>query len=289
MNFIKYLNKPYPWTLNKWKAIISISIFISVFLIIFQPFGLQYVQLDHKTMILAGYGLVTFFLLVINMIVLPFLFISFFDESKWTILKQILWLSWIVISIGACNYIYSFLFSIFAWIGIQGFLIFTGFTFAIALIPVALVTILTHNRLLKNNLRRSHEINDLITNKKTNWERNDDITTITSESGNQKIETTVSDLICIESVGNYANTWYLKDDELKHELIRNTLKNIESQINNSEIMFKCHRAFIINLNYVEKVKGNSQGYQLIIQHLDSEIPVARNYTKTFKEVMNSLK
>jgi DNA-binding LytR/AlgR family response regulator len=51
-------------------------------------------------------------------------------------------------------------------------------------------------------------------------------------------------------------------------------------------MFKCHRGFIINLAFVEKVNGNSQGYRLLIKYLDTEIPVARNYSKSFREALS---
>ena len=68
-------------------------------------------------------------------------------------------------------------------------------------------------------------------------------------------------------------------------MIRNTLKEIEKQISDTTSLFKCHRAFIINLAHIEKVSGNSQGYSLRIKYLDREIPVARNYSKSFREAI----
>ena len=126
----------------------------------------------------------------------------------------------------------------------------------------------------------------MIMDKKDRGVINDNILVITSENKNQKIETPASNLICIESKGNYVNTWFLEEGKIVRLLIRNTIKNIENQFLEEGNLFKCHQAFIINLSYVEKVMGNSQGYRLLIKYLDKEIPVARNYSKSFREAIS---
>ncbi len=105
------------------------------------------------------------------------------------------------------------------------------------------------------------------------------------ESGKQSISIPVCNLLLIASEGNYVSLRYLKEGKPEQLLIRNTMKNIESQID-GKLLFKCHRAFIINHSFVEKVLGNSQGYRLRLQHLDEEIPVARSLTKAFRERMD---
>ena len=41
MDILEYLRKPYPLNLNRWGIIIVISLFVSVFMLVFQPFGLH--------------------------------------------------------------------------------------------------------------------------------------------------------------------------------------------------------------------------------------------------------
>ena len=135
-----------------------------------------------------------------------------------------------------------------------------------------------------HHLITSGEINQLIEDHQAGRMNNNKLV-ITSENENQKIETPASTLICFESEGNYVNTWYLEEGKIVRSLIRNTLKNIEPQIQEAGNLFKCHRAYIINLSYIEKVKGNSQGYRLQMKYLDKEIPVARNYSKSFREAI----
>ncbi len=285
MTFIKKLNNLYPQTLNRWRIIIIISLFISFFMIIFQPFGLHNIQHVHKGMILAGYGFITFIMLVLNLIFLPLIFPNVFNEDSWTIKKEIVWLLWIVITISVGNYLYSIIFSIFLWIGLKGFFLFIVFTLLIAVIPIAGITFITQNVFLKRNLSASRDINSLIGQKEVNRRNNNEFFSTTS--GSQNFSVKIEDLIFIESEGNYVNIWYLKDAKVKSILIRNTLKNIELQIENS-VLFKCHRAFIINPSFVEKVKGNSQGYNIVIKNTDKELPVARSYTKTFKKEITKL-
>lgn len=288
MSILDYARKPYPVILNRWGIILVISPFISIFLVIFQPFGLQGLESDRKTLILAGYGLVTFVVLCIDLLIVPFIFPSVFKEEKWTVAKEIFFFVIIIVTIAAGNYLYSVLLSIVSWVGFQGFIVFTGFTLCIAIIPSIGVIVISHNALLRKNLKASAQLSQMIVEKKGGGDSNDHNLVITSENKNQKIDTPASNLICIESEGNYVNTWFLEEGKIVRLLICNTIKNIENQIQEAENLFKCHRAYIINLSYIEKVTGNSQGYRLLIRYLDKEIPVARNYSKSFKEAINKV-
>ncbi len=289
MNIRKFLNKPYPLNLNRWSIIIIISLFISVFLMLFQPFGLQNFKSEEKAVILAGYGVVTFLLLILNLIVLPSIFPKFLNEDRWSVYKQILWLGWIVTTISAGNYEYSVWFSIVAWVGIKGFTIFLVFTLLISIIPITGITIISYNRLLKKNLAISREMNNRISDVTSDRKRDDREIIFTSENRSQEVMTSLSNLVYIESEGNYVNIRHLKEGKPVQSLVRNTLKNIEQQIEGSGPLLKCHRAFIVNLSHVEKVIGNSQGYHLRVNHSNNEIPVARSYSKAFKNGMSMLK
>jgi hypothetical protein len=78
----KYLSQRYPLEENKWKIIIPISLFIAFFMIIFQPFGLDEIQVNYKYMVFAGYGLVTFIILVIDLWIIPTLYPKAFCEEQ---------------------------------------------------------------------------------------------------------------------------------------------------------------------------------------------------------------
>ena len=106
---INYLNQPYPFDYD-FKTILleiaGISLFIFFFLLVFQPFGLKNVHESIKLLIIAGFGFVTFFVLVINLLALPKLFPSIFNENRWKIKNEIYSILLVLFTIGLGNAIY---------------------------------------------------------------------------------------------------------------------------------------------------------------------------------------
>jgi LytTr DNA-binding domain len=282
MKIFYQLNKPYPIVLNRWKVVLSISLFIPSFLIIFEPFGLKDTQIAHKYLFFLEHGLATFLLLIINVFFLPATFKIFFSEKKWTVLKQIFWFLWNVITIGISNYILAKLISGNFDIRLSELIFFIFISLIISIIPVSFLTLLTYNRLLKKNLAVSNEINEELSKRHPGTNVEHPIILYSDNKKNQ-LETTSEKLLFIESVGNYVTVWHLRNAKAHGKTIRNTIKNIEKQLENQENILKVHRAFVINMKYIESVKGNSQGYRLRIKHTDREVNVARNYIKELRK------
>ncbi|NRA11079.1 MAG: LytTR family transcriptional regulator, partial [Crocinitomicaceae bacterium] len=59
------------------------------------------------------------------------------------------------------------------------------------------------------------------------------------------------------------------------------------QISKSELnVMKTHRSYVVNLDAVEDVQGNAQGYVLSLTNTDERVPVARNHVNDFNLLMN---
>ncbi len=129
-------------------------------------------------------------------------------------------------------------------------------------------------------MAHSQEINASIHEK---TEIQEDI--IAVESGKQIVNINTDNIIAIESDGNYINVFCIEDKDVKTHLVRNTIKNLEEQLYDRPLFFKCHRAYIINLAYVKDVKGNSQGFNVELKNFERTIPVSRSFTKDFKNKM----
>lgn len=284
--FLKYFNQPYPTFKNKWQLIIYISLFISLFMFVFQPFGLASVQFKFKILILFGYGAVTFVVLLFNLFVLPIAFKKTFTEKNWTLKKQLIWISWILFTIGIGNFLYT------AWLissfySFKVFIIFQFYTLTIGAIPIFIITILKNNQLLRENLKSATELNaEINTVKEETIEQNNNIT-LYSENEKEKLELTIADILFIESVGNYVEISFTKDNTVQKSLMRSSLKRIETQLETYSEILKCHRAFLVNIHNILKVNGNSQGLKLQLKSLSTEIPVSRNYVKELKEKLKS--
>lgn len=64
-----------------------------------------------------------------------------------------------------------------------------------------------------------------------------------------------------------------------------TLKEFEEQLKAFSFVFKVHRSYIVNLQAIESISGNAQGYVLCIKHFsEGSIPVSRSTIEAFNQV-----
>jgi hypothetical protein len=279
-----YLNQPYPLSGNQWKTAIMVSLYISLFMYFFQPFGLAAFKSEYRSYYEIGYGLVTFMVLSFDLYLMPLVFKSIFKSSSWTVLKQIIWQMWILFTIGIFNFLYSAAFLGFTNY-FKAFFIFQFFTLLVGVFPVVLVTIINQNRLLAKNLKIANNCNNDLPQREKPQLNNEKIC-ISSESNKDNFEVHTSDLLYITSFGNYIQAYYLNNGEPKKIVLRNTLKQTEDQLKDVHCMIKCHRAFLVNKNKIIRVKGNSQGLRLEIDGTDDEVPVSRALSKSLMQVIN---
>jgi len=278
----EYFKQPYPLTVNKWRLIILVSFFIGVFMLLFQPFGLGEYKSVYRPLVAYGYGGVTFVILTINLFAIQHIFKKWF--SNWTILKQTLWLTWIIFTIGTANYFYSsHIFPGFS--GVVGFYTFQLFTIIVGVFPIVTLTLISHNIKLSQNLKVAGEINNLLIAKVTGSQNKETIV-LTADNAKDKMEVELSNLLYMESVGNYIQLAHYQEGKVEKMLLRGTIKRFESETAQYPSLVKCHRAFIVNMNHVESVKGKSQEMKLVLKNIDIEIPVSRNHAQKIK---NSLR
>ena len=322
---LKILKQPYP-NCNEVSCFLKCALitcpFVYVFLMIFQPFGLNFLEPPLKHPVFLGYAAVCYIMLGLNILIIPRLLKKLFDEARWTVSNQIVWEIWTVFTIGAGNYFFTH--RIVDYLsdldfGTMSFLWFQKITLAIAIIPIIVLTLLTQIYLLKKNLKAAEEINAHIRATARDDEEinrqmeapskaSEEIDTqidramkeavkepaeelarkkkIVLKSANERetLEVDPDDILLIESVGNYVEVIYQKDnDKTETTLLRSTLRRIEKQLKGFPFLFKCHRGFIVNVNRIQRANGNAQGYKLYLEGVDKEIPVARSYLKKFRE------
>ena len=89
-------------------------------------------------------------------------------------------------------------------------------------------------------------------------------------------------IIYVESMSNYADICYIAENETKHKTLRITLKQIRTSLENVDTIVQCHRAFLVNLDFVVALSTRPQGYQLQLFGIEKQIPVSRANTETIK-------
>lgn len=279
----KYLKQPYPVPENSWRFIIPITFFVVIFLYVFQPFGLSNFNSNYKIFILLGYGLVTFLVQLLVLLVLPRFFKSFFNEKRWSLGLEYLLLLSILFLIGFGNFLYSVTVFNFEESFFRLFLIFQSATLVVGVFPVTLVLILHQNKLLRANMKEAEYFEKYLNNLNPKSNTNNLNTIIlASDSTKDKIKVIPDDICFIESEGNYVNIIQAKDGNIKRDILRTTLKKLEDDLKQFKFIMRCHRAFMVNLNKIASVKGNAQGYRLKLINMDDVVLVSRSYVENFK-------
>lgn len=286
MNIIKYLNQPFPKAESKWKIIIYISLFVALFLIIFQPFDLNYFQGSNKLLILSGYGLVTFCALVFDLIILEDIFKKFFDDRNWKIWKEFVTLIWVIFTIGLGNALYtSIMFGFYFEYGFSFILQFQLMTLVVGIIPISVLIITKQKYLFRKHYISSENLNKIILQDKPEIINNKTIRYF-AENDKDYIDFINNNFLFIESSGNYIELYLLEKGKLIRKTFRNTLKRSLDFFNESTEIMQCHRAFIVNTNKIINSHGNSQGLRLNLENCNIEVPVSRAYVESVKNKIN---
>ncbi len=275
---MNFLFKPYPLQEQAWKKFLvslSMGLFVFLFLFVFRPFGLSSISPDDVLLILAGYGVVCFIILLFDQFLIPSVFSFIFREDKWTVIKEILFMLFCIFTIGVGNMIYTT--QVFShYFGIQQFIYFQVVTLLVAILPVTINVLLKQLYLTRKNLKETKNISMRMHHKKR-LDLNPDLqVTIHTENGKNCLTITALDILFICAADNYIELHYLEGGKEKQQLLRSTLKAAKDDLRNLNAFYRCHRGWIVNLDHVTSLTGNSQGYRLIINGSDIMVPVARN-------------
>jgi len=281
---ILYLRQSFPLE-NPVKMIVPsafvVGLFVSLFLLIFQPFGTSGYVKTGRTWIIWGYGFVTFLVLLFDILFLPRIFSGIFNESKWNLIREICFQCWHIFSIGTANILYAY-FVVKTELNIPKVLTFFFETLSVGFFPISIGVLSYHYYLMNKYVASAKKLNEYIGSgdnlREETAVRSDNII-ITSENRKDKIEFNRQNLLFIRSVDNYIEVFKTNGNTIKKILLRATLKRIEEDLKLYPDLFRCHRTYIVNLNNLSKVTGNSQGYKLFFNLIDFSIPVSRERSK----------
>ena len=95
----------------------------------------------------------------------------------------------------------------------------------------------------------------------------------------------VSILLFVRSANNYIEVFWKEGDSFKSQMVRCSLTKAEEALKEYKFIFKCHRSYILNKNFVEKVEGNSQGYKVFLENINFPIPVSKNFVQKLNEIL----
>jgi hypothetical protein len=273
-------NKPYPFNEDlKHNSIIVffISVGVPLFLFLLQPFGFSLLPKHDKYYLIIGFGVITFLALSLHLLFITSLFPKTFTSSRWNVKKEIFWNLWILFTILTGYFIYCKLLDILKFdFNLVIKLILT------AIIPISALIIINQNRMLRSRLKFADDINKKLKEHKLLEEK---IIYFNSDYQKDSLAIKVNLLLFIRSANNYIEVFWKEGDLIKNQMVRCSMAYAEELLKEHKFIVKCHRSFIVNINYIDRFEGNLQGYKLYFDKIDFPIPVSKNFASKLQELI----
>ena len=107
--------------------------------------------------------------------------------------------------------------------------------------------------------------------------KSSNLISIRESRGVLQLSVAKENLIYIESADNYICIWYLKNETLKKQLLRITMKDISEQLSDTNVV-RCHRSYMVNLDLVKVMRREKENLflELGVPNV-KEIPISKTY------------
>lgn len=269
-------------TKHLWKTVIIQFTILFTFLVLYRPFGVYEPELRFSYYIICGlHALSPSLIVYIYFNLLNFYRSTRRNHPQWTLFKEYYQLAIVIFIIGIASFsmrglIYNnpYNWSLrYLWEEIRNcYLVGSLFYLFLFLANFYHKSKTVHEEIPQANPTKAEnpikgiDANEVFVNTQV---KQDDF------SFNPK------DLLFVKAEGNYVELTTLRNEQLKTELKRISLRQLESRLVDYPFLFKCHRAYLVNLMHVEQVSGNSQGYLLSFQLPTNKIPVSRALLNSF--------
>jgi hypothetical protein len=291
---MNWLKNPYPFIFEdksiQVKLSLLITVFVAAFLYIFRPFNFEDVIVIEAWKAAIIYGLIAGMVCILVTKLMIAFAPDYTAEKNWNIGRQLLFLNIILMCVTLVNLFFAYGFDTHDLRG-QTFLQCLRqdvvHTYAIGFFPVLIVTFVGFYIRLKKNLATVEALNKKIDASERTEKVEDIRLVIPSNAKNEDLEINLKDLIFVMADGNYVEFHLRNKDKTSRKIIRNTMSNVAEQLDNFDFLFRSHRAYIVNLNYIQESSGNAQGYQLKMRNTEVVLPVSRTNLAEFKNVIGA--
>lgn len=281
--FAHWLRQPYPFE-KRWpqtlRSALWAGIFVTFFLFFLRPFGTQ-IPKGAEWIFLkycAYFGLVTAIVTILFngfCLFLP----AVFEEEKWCVWKEILYNISFISCIGIGNLLLANAVMDIP-IGVRSFWVWQGLTFAVGIFPTFIGVFLGQ---MKLNRRYAAEAAQISRQVHTPAVHSHQTVTLSGENQNETLLLDTDQIAYLSAADNYVQIFYFENGVLKNRILRATLKKMEDALAASPQFFRCHRTYIVNVEKVEQVSGNAQGYRLHLGGVEFAVPVSRNLNEAIRE------
>lgn len=275
-----FLNRPYPYYYEGrsfWILLFLIGIMGMLFLFFFQPFNVNIKE--HKMSFLGITWVHTVVALAILALMAFILKLIRIQPENWTVGKDILFLATLFVAIGIGQFLIRDLIydNPNNW-SVQYLLEEVRNTFLIGILFVVILVPLNHNRLQLINVRQARALKD-----QRPKAQEPSAIFIKTQVKQDDFEMDLSAFLYAKADRNYVEIHFVENGSTRKQLKRISLANLEQQLAQLPHIIKTHRSYLVNLNHLEAVSGNAQGYSLKLHELDTPVMVSRKMIPKFEQ------
>lgn len=296
-----FLSRPYGLNLPgpaSWRLGLLFGAFVFLFLAVFQPFGLGTLP-QAVWPVALGYGLTCAIVMWILNTLAPRVLPQWFNEDRWTTGRQILWILVNIAVVGLGNALYTVLAGIGS-LTTRTILWFEAYTLLIGVFPVTALVLWNEARLRGRYHSGSDRLNaELLTGTASPPVHGEpspiprqgepgtaEVTVIVpSESGREDLGVPLGNLLFIRSAGNYLEVHYLEHGRATRKVLRGSLKRATEALAGHRRLLRCHKSHLVNLDRVDRVSGNAQGYHLHLAGGVDPVPVSRQLNDRLEDLL----
>jgi DNA-binding LytR/AlgR family response regulator len=259
----------------------AISLGIFLFILFFNPFGLNNPDLNNQLLVILGLGGIVFFMMALFYVVIPSIFPELLkpDVSPEDPPYITGFIVWVLSSVS-----FAFYLRYVGRIELSFYMVFKAVVVCLA--PVVVYWIIQTKVILRQQItllnKKVERMQDAFSGQVTDKIREKVV--IESENKSESLELRLSDIFLIRSADNYVEVVYLENGEIKRKLVRNTLKNVEKQLILFPDFLRCHRTTLINTGFVEKLYRSYSGVFIKLKGYEPGVPVSRQYLLKVKEI-----
>ncbi|MGM9760732.1 MAG: LytR/AlgR family response regulator transcription factor [Parabacteroides sp.] len=103
------------------------------------------------------------------------------------------------------------------------------------------------------------------------------VITFYDEKNDPRFSVKRANLLYLESADNYVCIWYLNKGQLSKFLLRNSLKNLEESMSDTNV-FRCHRSYMVNFDHVKVIRREKESVYLELgEEGVPDIPISKTY------------
>jgi len=288
MRIETYLKQPYPFYYEELKRVLQLLCFLAIasfiFTYLFEPFVVNVEE--HK--------INNLWIIVLHSVVpIPVAFTYFFLLKKsvkniesWTLGKEFMHLAIVLFLIGISSFlIRDFIYTNPDNWSFRYLLEEIRNTFLIGILLLAIILPLNLQRLIK---KHSNDLKNLPVSQQQYTDEINTTVQIVTSIKEENFELNIRTFLYAKVDSNYLELFY--DSTNDNELKRLTLKEFLDQLKSYPFIFKTHRSYVVNLNAIESVSGNAQGYVLHLKNFPKRtIPVSRSKIEEFNQAYAKLK